>query len=196
MKHVLLSFALVALLTACVNTEGLSSESSRPPKGNPNAAVIVEEFADLQCPACQGAHLRVAEPLIEQLGDRVRFEFRHFPLRSIHPYAFEAAMAAECAADQGKFWEFVDLVYQNQAELNVEALYAWAEQLGLEADLFQRCLRSDIKEDIVQAEYAEGRDRGVQGTPTFFVNGQPVQSTVEAITAAVAAAEEQFEQRL
>ena len=106
-----LAIAVVTLaLAACTDTTGLSDTSSRGPKGSANAAVTVAEYADLQCPACQAAHTQINAPLLQKYGAQIRFEFKHFPLRSIHRYALEASMASECAADQGKFWEYVEMV--------------------------------------------------------------------------------------
>lgn len=104
-------FTSALLLAACVDTTGISPTSSRPPRGNANALVTVMEFADFQCPACMSAHATINKPLFEKYGSQVRFEFRHFPLRNIHRFALDLAEASECAADQGKFWEFVDLAY-------------------------------------------------------------------------------------
>lgn len=179
------SLALSLLFVACVDTTGLSKESSRTPKGNANATVTVMEFADIQCPACKAAHDRVTAPLIAQYGNQIRFDFKHFPLRSIHPYAMEAAMAAECAADQGKFWEFIDLAYANQSALKSSAIREWGAELTLDADLFDRCIRSSIKEDAVLADFKEGEGRGVQGTPSYFVAGVKVASDPTALGVAI-----------
>ena len=176
-------------LTACTSTTGISGESLKGPHPdtNPAAAVIVHEFADLQCPACRAAHSQIMQPLLEKYGLRIRYEFKHFPLRSIHRYALIAAEGSECAADQNqqKFWEFVDIAYLNQPEMNREEISAWAKELGLDMDHFERCMKSHIKKDVILEDYAEGQDAGVKGTPTFFVNGQQVESTLEAITAAI-----------
>lgn len=189
MRRTLFTLLCTSLfLVACVDTTGISEESSRPPKGNANAAVTVVEFGDLQCPACKAAHAQIVQPLIEQRGSQIRFEFHHFPLQSIHRYALQAAMAAECAADQGKFWEFVDLDYADQAKLDNDQLYRWADALGLDDDLFDRCLRSKIKRKAVLADYDQGQELGVSGTPTFFVNGKKVESGLPQITAAIDAA--------
>lgn len=155
---------------------------------NANAAVIVEEYADLQCPACRAAHALVVQPLLKDHGSFIRYEFKHFPLASIHRYAMEAAEAAECAADQGKFWEFIDLAYEKQADLNQDALDAWGAEIRVDQALYERCRTSHIKRDAIQASYDAGVKRGVRGTPTFFVNGQQVESTVEALKAAIEAA--------
>jgi len=160
----------------------------RTPKGSPNATVLVEEYADLQCPACAAAHAQVTTPLLEIYSDKIRFEFHHFPLRSIHRFALDAAEMSECAADQGKFWEFIDVAYKNQSELGFEALVDWAEVVGLDVDVAERCWKSHSKRDIVLNDYKEGRDRDVAGTPTFFVNGERVQTGVDTLGAAIEAA--------
>ncbi len=170
------------LLAACVDTTGLSAESSRTAKGPDSATVNVTEYADLQCPACASAHTLISMPLLEKYSSRIRFEFKHFPLRSIHPYAFEAAQASECAADQGKFWEFLDLNYVHQADLNSSKLREWAGSLGLDEALFDRCVQSGIKGKTVLDDFSQGEKIGVNSTPTYFVNGQrSPNNSVEAI---------------
>jgi len=170
MKTLPITLTLSAALffTAC---GGEPEVSSRPPAGNANAPITVTKFSDLQCPACRAAHAQTNIPLLEKYGDKIRFEFMHFPLSTIHPYALSAAVASECAADQGKFWEFVDHNYEHQEDLSVEGLNAWGEELGLDMDAYKSCRRSSGKKKLVLAEYKEGRELGVQGTPTYFVNG-------------------------
>ncbi len=196
MKQFFLLSVGVLTLAACTDTTGLSEESSRPPRGNPNAAVVVTEFADLQCPACRTAHETITLPLIEQYGDQIRLELKHFPLRTIHPYALQAAMAAECAADQGKFWEFVDYAYENQPDLSARALDDWGVALGLDIDLYERCRDSKIKNDTILADYDEGVQAGVGGTPTYFVNGEQVPATYGVLSAEIEAALSDTYQRL
>lgn len=162
-------------LTACgVDTTGLSAESSRHAMGLPTSSVVVTEYADLQCPACKGAVEQIVKPLMDQYGKRIRLEFKHFPLQGLHAFALEAAMASECAADQGKFWEFVDLNYTNQEKLSSAMLREWAATLELDTELFDRCVSSGIKKKTVLADYAEGDTLGVNSTPTFFVNGKKI----------------------
>lgn len=183
-KHIPLVASLL-FLAACTDTTGLSEQSSRGPRGNPSAAVTVIEYGDLQCPACQAAHEKITKPLLKKYGAQIRFEFHHFPLRSIHRYALEAATAAECAADQGKFWEYVDLVYAEQKNLTIEQLPKWAKDLGIDTDLFGRCYKSKIKRSTVLADYEEGKGLGVSGTPTYFVNGKRVESGFDTLSAAI-----------
>lgn len=155
------------------------------PQSNVNATVVLWEFADLQCPACRVAHEKIVKPFLTAHGADVRYEFRHFPLRSIHRYALDAAEAAECAADQGKFWEFVDLAYARQDDLDYDALLSWAKDLQLDVDTFETCWKSRSKKSLVLAEYDEGRKIGVGGTPTFFVNGEKVESGFDTLSDAV-----------
>ncbi len=182
----LLTFTV--LLAACVDTTGLSGTLSRPPKGNANATVRIQEFADLQCPACMAAHTAINTPLIEKYGQSVRFDFMHFPLRNIHRFALDLAEASECSADQGKFWEFLDIAFQKQPELKKGIIRDWALALSLDMDTFDRCTKSHIKRDAILAEYDQGVKIGVQGTPTYFVNGQKVASTMDDLTKAIEAA--------
>ncbi|TSC59263.1 MAG: DSBA oxidoreductase [Candidatus Peregrinibacteria bacterium Greene0416_62] len=185
MKRFLALAAATLALVACTDTTGLSEKSSRGSKGNPSAAVTVVEFADLQCPACQSAHSQITTPLLEKYGTQIRFTFKHFPLRSLHRYALEAAMASECSADQGKFWEYVDQVYAEQKKLDLDQLSVWAKALGLDQDLFDRCMQTKIKRSTVLADYEEGQELGVTGTPTYFVNGKKVESGFDTLSAAI-----------
>ncbi|MEK7136664.1 MAG: thioredoxin domain-containing protein [Patescibacteria group bacterium] len=187
MKKPSLFLATFLFLAACVSKEGLSAESSKTPTGNPNSSIVVIEYGDLQCPACKGAETTIVKPLLEKYGNVIRYEFRHFPLRQIHAFAQEAAEAAECAADQGKFWEFVRNTYENQEKLSRKDLLARAETVGVaDTGLFARCMKSRIKRDAVQKEYEEGLERGVNSTPTFFVNDTKVErNTIDAISAAI-----------
>jgi len=181
-------FSFLFLLTACsVDTTGIATESNRPPhpRSNLNALVTVTEFIDLQCEACRAAQTRVIKPMLEQYGSQMRYEVKHFPIYPNHRYSKEAAEAAECAADQGKFWEFEEMDYENQDDLSPAAISKWATDLGLDMDLFERCRKSNIKMAIVEASQQEGEKLGVNGTPTFFVNGKRVESTIEAIGAAI-----------
>lgn len=175
------------LLSVCASPVGPVVLSSRGPhpSSNPDAPVVVVEYADLQCPACRKAHESIVKPLLERYGTRIRYELRHFPLRSVHRHALDAAVAAECAADQGKFWEYVDIAYARQPEMSRESLLVWAEQISLETSRFEPCLASEAKRALVLSEYKEGEERGVIGTPTFFVNEEKVESKLEKIQQAI-----------
>lgn len=187
MKKVFQPLLLALLLSACVDTTGISAESSRTPhpSTDANASVTVTEYGDLQCPSCRAAQELIVKPLLAKYGKQISFEFSQFPLQAIHPYAMISAESSECAADQGKFWEYIDLVFTNQTSLSPSALNEWATQLKLDMDLFGRCVKSHIKRPTIQAEYNAGKELGVAGTPTFFVNGKKVESTLDAISAAI-----------
>lgn len=149
--------------------------SDRPFQGSATATVVVEEFSDFQCPACKSAQDTV-RMIISKFGDKIRFEYKHFPLTSIHPYAFRVALAAECANDQGKFWEYHDLLFMNQPKFSSNNLISYAESLGLDRESFSACLNSRAKNDVIRADMAEASNRQVNATPTFYVNGQVVQN--------------------
>jgi len=187
MKRLIPALALSFALAACVDTTGLSAELSRGPhpKTNADSTIVVTEFADLQCPACMAAHTQIVKPLIEKYGTRIRFDFVHHPLRSLHRFALDAAEASECAADENKFWEFEELAFTNQPQMSKETIREWAQSLGLDMEKFDRCTQSHIKKKAILAEYETGRTAGVTGTPTFFVNGQKVNSSLEEISKAI-----------
>jgi protein-disulfide isomerase len=139
-------------------------------RGDVNAAVKIVEFTDFQCSACGGIY-PVIEEVLKSYGNRVYFEVRNFPLTSIHANALPAAQAAAAANAQGKFWEYVDLLFKNQNALEVEALKKYATQVGLDrkrfdADLDSGKFSADIRRDI-----EEGEMYGIEGTPTIFING-------------------------
>ncbi len=149
--------------------------SPRPYLGQAEATVLVEEFSDFQCPACKSAQDSLKN-VVAKYDDRIRFEYKHFPLTTIHPQAFRAALASECANDQGKFWEYHDTLFSNQPNFSRTELLAYAESLGLEINSFTACLDARAKNDLVRADMAEASSRRISGTPTFFVNGQLVQN--------------------
>ena len=185
------------LLAACSSAGGPVVLSSRAPhpSSNPDAPVVVVEYADLECSACRTVHESIVKPLLEQFGASIRFEMRHFPLTPMHPHALDAAQAAECAADQGKFWEYADIAFARQREMSHEALLAWAKEISLDASRFEPCLASGSKRALVFSEYEEGISKGVEGTPTFFVNGEKVEGKLGAIQRAIEAAEGSVGQR-
>lgn len=143
-------------------------------KGNPNSSVSVVEWSDFQCPAC-GAAFSEVKDIVETYGGRIKFEYRHFPLIRNHQYAFVAAEASECAADQGKFWEYHDLLFLNQTDLKKSDLKSYAAQVeGLDTQLWQDCLDARAKKGRVDEDLAEAARLRLGFTPTFYLNGQPV----------------------
>jgi len=142
-------------------------------RGDKKAAVTIIEFSDIQCPFCSRFHETIKKVMAAYDG-RVRWVFRHFPLESIHPYARKAAEAAECAGEQGKFWEYIDQAYENQQSLNESYISKIAGDIGLDAKKFDGCLSEDKYADKVSKDLREGQAAGVRGTPASFINGQLV----------------------
>ncbi len=144
--------------------------------GDADAPVTVFEYGDFQCPFC-GAWARSEFPTFAQDyidTGKVRYVFRHFPLRSIHPRAESAARASECADDQGAFFPYHDEIYADQNDLSDENLGNHADALGLDRTQFDACFPGPTKESRVQRDVNSGMALGVTGTPTFFVNGEAV----------------------
>lgn len=162
-------------------------------KGNPDATVTLVEYSDLQCPAC-AAFAPAVKEVLDKYGAKVRFEYKHYPL-PIHNLAVQASVAAEAAGQQDAFFEFHDLLFENQKEWSTQpnpqaSFIRYAEELNLDVDLFRRHLNSSLLRDKVQAEVGEGRELGITGTPTFFLNGelmeiQTFQDFVEQVATAV-----------
>lgn len=139
-------------------------------QGSDGARVTLVEYGDYECPHCGRAY-PIVKKVQAKMGDRLRFVFRNFPLTQAHPNALHAAEATEIAAKQGKFWEMHDLLYENQDALGDESLIAYAEQLGLDVEKFKKDLRNDTFEEKVRGDFMGGVESGVNGTPTFFING-------------------------
>ena len=137
--------------------------------GNPQAPVTIVEFGDFQCPAC-GREQEVIRETRQKYGNQICWVFRQFPIPSLHEFAEAAAVASECAADQGKFWEAVDKLYDNQTELSNDALRRYAAELGLDTERFNQCLNNPATLARVRRDVDDAHTLGVRGTPTFFVN--------------------------
>jgi protein-disulfide isomerase len=148
------------------------STNDQPSLGNAKAAVTIVAFTDYQCPSCAAIHPAL-ERLVKESGDKVRLVARDFPLRQ-HAEAFKAAEAAEAAREQGKYWEYVQVLLQNQSSLNVEKLKSFATQLGLDRTRFDAALDSRKFADVVQTDVDEGIRLGLKGTPSLFINGRRV----------------------
>jgi protein-disulfide isomerase len=141
--------------------------------GNDDAVVTLVEFSDFQCPFC--ARVRpTLKRLSETYGDRLRIVWKDFPLTAIHPQAFKAAEAAQCAREQGRFWEYHDRLFSNQQALEPEFLKKYAADEGLDAAAFNACMDSAKYGDRVQEQMGIGARLGVSSTPTVFVNGRLV----------------------
>src|SRR6266850_1113255 len=139
-------------------------------KGPASAPIEIIEFSDFQCPFCQRANPTVTQ-VLKTYGGRVHFVYRHFPL-SNHPNARPAAEASQCAAEQGKFWEYHDALFANPSRLADSDLKQHAAGLGLEASKFNACVDTHKYKAQVEADMQAGEEAGVNGTPAFFVNGR------------------------
>lgn len=140
-----------------------------PQKGAKDGKIKIIEFADYQCPFCAQANATI-DKVLETYKDKVLFVYRDFPL-TIHQNAFQAAEAADCAGDQGKYWEMHDLLYNNQNNLDLKNLKEFALRLGLDSTRFNDCLDSEKFKSEVQYDLDDGIQYQVDSTPTFFVNG-------------------------
>jgi protein-disulfide isomerase len=139
--------------------------------GSPHVAVTVVEYGDFECPNCKQAQPAV-KLLLERFAGRVCFAFRHFPLEDVHPHALAAALAAEGAGGQGRFWPMHDLLFENQAHLGAKDLRAYAARLGLDMARFTAELDDQIYLQRVREQLQGGVASGVRSTPGFFVNGR------------------------
>jgi protein-disulfide isomerase len=140
--------------------------------------VTLVEYGDFECPDC-GRAFPIVKQLQRVLGDRLRFVFRSFPLIEIHPYAEIAAEAAECAAAQGQFWPMFDTLFEHQEALAPQDLVRYAATLGLDVPRFERDLADHRYAARVREEKIRGIENGVQGTPTFFINGRMHQGSYD-----------------
>jgi protein-disulfide isomerase len=139
-------------------------------QGPAGAAVTLLEYGDYECPYC-GAAYPIVKEVQSRMGDGLRFVFRNFPITTSHPHAEQAAETAESAAAQGRFWEMHDLLYENQARLRDPDLRGYAESLGLDVDRFDRELAEHVHATRVREDFMSGVRSGVNGTPTFYING-------------------------
>lgn len=153
-------------------------------KGTPDTGIVFVEFADFDCPHCKMAGWFLKD-IAQRYGDHASFVFKHYPLgkdcnsaltRDIHPNACEAAVGTQCARRQGLFWEFHDHTFDNQGNLGTKTMMKVADQLGLDRAEFEECLNRDTLWDEVRHQVGEGRELGITGTPSMFVNGKELSS--------------------
>jgi protein-disulfide isomerase len=147
-------------------------------RGPADAPFTLIEYGDYECPAC-GWLFRDLRRLQQNEGPRLRLVYRHYPYSGIHKHAQMAAEAAEAASAQGRFWEMHDLLFENQNALERKHLLSYAEQLHLDMDRFRRELKDEVHRERVRANFLEGVENGVNGTPGLFLNGARLQGSFD-----------------
>jgi len=160
-----------------VSTTGWKSELTVPVspdrdhiQGPTEAPATLVEYGDFQCPYCGKAY-PIVKDVQARMGDRLRFVFRNFPITTSHQYAEQAAEAAEAAAAQGRFWEMHDVLFENQARLADGDLRRYADRVGLDVERFDADMARHAYAERVREDFMGGVRSGVNGTPTFYVNG-------------------------
>lgn len=161
-------------------TNGSKATLSNNVMGKNTKKVTLVEYGDFQCPAC-GQYHPIVKQLVSQYENDIQFQFRNFPLQTIHPNARASARAAEAAGKQGKYWEMHNMLYEKQSEWtessNAKAIFQnYAKQLNLNSTKFDTDFASDDVNSIISADYNEGVKLGVNATPSFFVQGKKIQN--------------------
>jgi protein-disulfide isomerase len=144
-----------------------------PVKGKVDAPVTIVEFTDFHCPFCKRV-LPTLDELESRYGDKIRIVFRDFPIDSLHPEARKGHEAARCAGEQGKFWPFHDKIFANAPKVSADDLKAYAKQVNLDVEAFERCFTSGKYRTAVEKDIDEGKSIGVTGTPSFIINGRTI----------------------
>ena len=139
--------------------------------GSPNAPVTLVEYGDYECPHC-GAAFPIVENIRRRLGDRLQFVYRHFPLTQSHPHAEHAAEIAEAAGERGAFWAMHETLFANQSALDDVSLVAYAESVGVDSRWAAEALAAGTFAPRVREQFMSGVRNGVNGMPTFFINGR------------------------
>jgi protein-disulfide isomerase len=153
--------------------QNVKFDDSMPSWGPADAKVTIVEFSDLQCPFCESFYQRTYQQLKTEYGDKIRFVFRHFPIASLHPDAENTSYAAECAKEQGRFWEFHNVVLNNNGNnLSHDQLIEHARTAQVpNIEQFTQCLDSQKYKSVIDEDIKAGDSYYVTGTPTFFING-------------------------
>lgn len=157
-----------------------------PARGTEKASVTIVKFEDFQCPYCKTVQPRFTE-LLKKYDGKVRLVHKDLPLDELHPQARQAAEAARCAGDQGKFWEYHDKLYERSPKASSDDLKSFAKEVGLNLESFGGCFTSGKHKVAVQRDLAEGAKLGLTGTPAFYINGRELVGSqpLEAFTAII-----------
>lgn len=149
-------------------------------RGNFNAPVTIVEYSDFECPFCNVFHPTMKK-ILQDYPDKVRWVYKHFPLEVIHPQAFPGAEASECVWEQKGnegFWQFADLLFENQERLGKELYQELAQELNLDTNQFEQCVSSRKYQQKVKEDLQEGDSLGVRGTPASFINGRIIEGAL------------------
>ncbi len=173
---------------APTTSDGQPVQATTHTRGGGSTGVVLTEYGDFECPAC-GQYFPVVEELFKKYEDKITFQFRHFPLRQIHPNAMLAHRSAEAAANQGKFWEMYESLYNTQSSWTSlgdpgSLFRSYAESLKLDMTKFDADVKSEATNGIINADISEGQKLGITGTPTFFIDGKKIENPrdLEAFT--------------
>lgn len=139
--------------------------------GASHAPVTLVEYGDFECPNCKQA-MPAVKHLLERFPGRLRVVYRHFPLEEVHPHALHAALTAESAARQGRFWQMHDLLFENQTHLKLNQLRGYAEKLELDMVRYDAEMKDEVYLQRVREHIEGGNLSGARATPTFFINGK------------------------
>lgn len=181
---VIVLFIGVAVLSNNDKASAPTSSKGTPTqhiKGNPDSKVVLVEYGDFQCPVCLQYEPTV-NAVVSEFKDKIKFQFRHFPITSLHQNAFAASRAAEAASKQGKFWEMHDALFDStnnqqwsQSSDPNTFFEQYAKDIGLNIEQYKKDFSSSAVNDSINADMAAGNKLGVSGTPTFFLNGQKIE---------------------
>lgn len=178
-------FILLVILGAAIPTKGFGLfgksidyntrirvplNNNDPFKGNNNASIVIIVFSDYSCPNCASGE-KTIKSLMNKYPDKIIYVYKNYPLMRIHPNSYNAALAALCAKEQDKFWEYHDYLYEHQGYQAPNYLKSYATELGLDSERFNNCLDSQKYKNQVETDLRTGASVGVTGTPTFFING-------------------------
>lgn len=188
-----ITILLAVTFTACQPAEPQTEDefvASIPPNllGSADAPVKIVEYADFACPTCRSWHnAGVLEALQDEFGEQISFEFRHYPVISLD--SPEAGQASQCAAEQGKFWEYHDYLYEDApfGELSIASLKEYATAVNLNQTEFDECLDSKKYQPLTRAHWNQALEDGARGTPTFYVNGIQTPPMLESLAAQIEA---------
>ena len=175
-KEMSISHLATSAASSSITQTGISLDDE-PNVGSDDAKLTIVMFGDFACPYSRQAAFSVRS-LVYQNHEQVKLIYKDFPLTDIHPEAEQASEAAACAGDQDRFWEMFDKIYQNQNNLSQDALIENARNLDLDICKFISCFNNADHQVEIAADYAEGLQLGIYGTPTFFLNGQKVNGAI------------------